>query len=103
LDKDLVKELGNLKIGQFSQPVEFSDERGKKGVRIIYLQNRLEPHRENMKDDYNKIAGRAIEEKKQAALEKWFHTKLPTYYVMVSEEYRDCEGIKRQFPNVAKN
>jgi peptidyl-prolyl cis-trans isomerase SurA len=103
LDKDLVKDLGNLKIGQYSQPVEFSDERGKKGVRIIYLQNRLEPHRENMKDDYNKIANRAIEEKKQSALEKWFHTKLPTYYIMVSDEYRDCEGIKRQFPNIAIN
>jgi peptidyl-prolyl cis-trans isomerase SurA len=32
LDKDIVKNLGTLKVGEFSVPTEFTDEKGKKGV-----------------------------------------------------------------------
>ena len=54
LDKDLVVMLKDMKVGEFSKPTAFTDERGKKGVRIAYLKTRTEPHRENMKDDYNR-------------------------------------------------
>src|SRR5205814_8683661 len=57
LDKGVVGMLGKLKMGDISQPTPFTDEqRGKKGIRIVYLKSRSEPHRMNMKDDYNKIA-----------------------------------------------
>ena len=75
LDKDLVVMLKDLKVGQYSKPAEFTDERGKKSIRIVYLISKSEPHRENMKDDYNKIAQRALEEKKDEAIEKWFAQK----------------------------
>ena len=39
LDKNIVAMLDNLKVGDISEPQEFADERGKKGVRIIYLQS----------------------------------------------------------------
>ncbi len=90
LDKDVVVLLKNLKVGEYSQPTAFTDERGRKAVRIAYLKNRTEPHRENLKDDYNKIAQRALEIKKEEALEKWFQKKIPTYYIMIDEEYTSC-------------
>lgn len=95
LDKDLVLMLKDLKVGEFSKPTEFSDERQKKGVRIVYLKSKSEPHRENIKDDYNKIAQRALEEKKNNALERWFAEKVPTYYIKVDEEYQTCEQMDR--------
>ncbi len=95
LDKDLVVMMKDLKIGQYSQPTEFTDERGKKGVRIVYLLSRSEPHRENIKDDYNKISQRALEEKKNMILEKWFIEKIPTYYIKVDEEYKQCEEMQK--------
>ncbi|MEJ7675044.1 MAG: peptidylprolyl isomerase [Chitinophagaceae bacterium] len=49
LDKDLVARLKDLTVGEYSQPAEYVDERGKKGVRIIQLITRTEPHRENLK------------------------------------------------------
>ncbi|MEJ7684977.1 MAG: hypothetical protein WKG06_45455 [Segetibacter sp.] len=63
-----------MKVGEYSQPIPFTDERGKKAVRLVYLQTRTEPHRENLKDDYSKIAQRASEEKKNDVLEKWFQS-----------------------------
>jgi peptidyl-prolyl cis-trans isomerase SurA len=95
LDKDLVVMMKELSIGQFSQPREYTDERGKKGVRIIYLKSRSEPHRENMKDDYNKIAQRALEEKKNNTLDKWFNEKISTYYIKVDDEYKTCEQMSK--------
>ena len=95
LDKDLVVMMKELSIGQFSQPKEYTDERGKKGVRIIYLKSRSEPHRENMKDDYNKISQRALDEKKNNTLEKWFNEKISTYYIKVDDEYKSCEQMSK--------
>jgi len=90
LDKDVVMLLQNMKVGEYSQPTAFTDERGRKGVRIAYLKTRTEPHRENLKDDYNRIAQRAIEIKKEEAIEKWFKKQIPTYYIMIDQDYRTC-------------
>jgi len=95
LDKDMIPILKDLKVGQYSQPVEFTDERGTKGIRLVYLKTQTEPHRENLKDDYNKIAVRALEEKKEKALEKWFEKKIRTYYIMIDDEYKSCESIQK--------
>ncbi|MBI5370808.1 MAG: peptidylprolyl isomerase [Sphingobacteriales bacterium] len=83
LDKEMVAMLGKMKVGEFSQPTPFEGEQGKKGVRIVYLKSRSEPHRMNMKDDYSRISNFALEEKKSNTLEKWIRNKLPSYYVMV--------------------
>ena len=100
LDKDVVTMLGKLKVGEISQPTAFTDEqRNKKGVRIVYLKSRSEPHRMNMKDDYNKIAQLALEEKKAKVMDKWLATKLPTYYVMVADDYSaECSNIQKYIP-----
>jgi peptidyl-prolyl cis-trans isomerase SurA len=95
LDKDMVLMMKNLKVGQYSQPIEFTDEKGKKGVRIVYLMSRTEPHRENIRDDYNKVAQRALEEKKGEALEKWFNEKISGYYIQVDKDYGDCAEMKK--------
>lgn len=100
LDKDIVKNLGALKVGEYSVPTEFTDEKGKKGVRLIVLQSKTEPHRENIKDDYNKLAQKALEEKKMNTLEKWFKEKLPTYYVMVDPEFAGCDAMRVTFNNL---
>lgn len=94
LDKDIVALLKNLKVGEYSKPTPYTDERGKKAVRIAYLKSRTEPHRENLKDDYDRVAQRALEIKKQGVLEKWFSEKIPTYYLMIDNDFNDCHQIE---------
>ncbi len=95
LDKDMVVMLKDLKVGQYSQPVEYTNETGKKGIRIIYLKTKTEPHRENLKDDYNRVQTRALEEKKNEALDSWFNKKIPTYYIRIDEDYKSCPEMKK--------
>jgi len=94
LDKDMVVALKSLKPGQYSVPQVYIDERNRKAVRLINLKRRTEPHRENMLDDYNRIAQRAIEEKKGTVLEKWFKDHIPTYFVSIDTEYGNCDSLK---------
>lgn len=95
LDKDMVVMLKDLKVGQYSQPVEYTNETGKKGIRIVYLKTKTEPHRENLKDDYNRVQTRALEEKKNEALDVWFNKKIPTYYIRIDEDYKSCPEMKK--------
>ncbi|MFL5787909.1 MAG: peptidylprolyl isomerase [Flavisolibacter sp.] len=96
LDKDVVAMLDKLKVGEYSQPVVFTDERSqKRGVRILYLKSRTEPHRMNLRDDYNKIATATLEEKKYAALNKWLTTHIPNYYIMVDPQEASCPQISK--------
>ncbi len=99
LDKDLVLMLKDLKPGEFSQPTEFTDDRGKKGVRIVEILTKTEPHRENLRDDYDKVAQRALEEKKNDALEKWFAKKIPSFYVDIADEYKSCPEMQKWLTN----
>ena len=91
----LLLKNANLKTGEYSKPTIFTDDKGKKGVRVVLLVSKSEPHRENLKEDYNRIAARALEDKKSAALEKWFLAKIPTFYVMIDGEYKPCQNLTK--------
>lgn len=94
LDKDVVLLLKDLKPGQYSAPQVLKDDRGAQIVRLVYLRNRTEPHRENLKEDYDRIAKRALEEKKASTLEKWFKEHIPTYFVSIDKEYSSCSSLE---------
>ncbi|HUQ67542.1 MAG TPA: peptidylprolyl isomerase [Flavitalea sp.] len=103
LDKDMVALLKNMKVGEFSQATAYTDERGKKAVRIAYLKSRSEPHRENLKEDYDRVAQRALEIKKQGVLEKWFAEKIPTFYLLIDKQFNACSTLSNWFRYAAKN
>jgi peptidyl-prolyl cis-trans isomerase SurA len=93
-DKEMVIALRDLKPGDISKPQAYTNERGTKMVRIIYLKNRTDPHRENLKQDYNRIQTRALEEKKQGTLEVWFKDHLPNYYITIDKEFTACNALQ---------
>ena len=96
LDKEMVATLSKMKVGDYSQPVAYTDEQGMKRVRFVYLKARSEPHRMNLHDDYSKIAQFALEEKKAKVMEQWMVTKLPTYYVSVDAQTEtECPLLKK--------
>ena len=84
----LLLKNSNLKPGEYSKPTVFTDERGKKGVRIVYLMSKSEPIEKICRDDYNWIAQRALDEKRNIALQKWFQSRISTYYIMIDGDYR---------------
>lgn len=92
LDKDIIVAIKTLKVGEYSKPLVY-EEQGVKKVRIIFVKSRSNPHIENLREDYNKIADRALEEKKQTTIEKWFKEHLPNYYITIDKEFADCSAL----------
>ena len=90
LDKEMVVLMKNMKPGEISAPQVYLDDRGRKTVRLIYFKERTIPHRENLKEDYNKVSQRALEEKKSKSMETWFKEHVPSYYVFVDDSFQGC-------------
>ncbi|MGJ7032106.1 peptidylprolyl isomerase [Niabella hirudinis] len=96
LDKDMVNTIKDMKVGDLSQPVSFTNEEGKKGVRLVYLKSRSEPHRLNLDDDYAKIAERALDQKRSEELDKWLEKKIPTFYILIDKEQANsCPSLSK--------
>lgn len=93
LDKDMVVMLKNLKPGDISEPQVYQDERGRQTIRLIYFKERTAPHKENLREDYNRVSQRALEEKKSKQMESWFKEHIPNYYIFVDAEYRGCPEL----------
>lgn len=103
LDKDMVAAISKMNVGDISQPAVFEDDQsGKKGVRVIFLKSRSQPHRMNLHDDYNKVAQVALEEKKSKVLDKWMKSKLPSYYIMVDPDTIEACPVLKKYPSDTK-
>ncbi len=58
----------------------------------------------NLRDDYDKIAGFALEEKKGKVLEKWMKEKIPTYYIMLDNDIKEsCQSLQKFVPEEPKS
>jgi len=93
LDKDLVVNLKNMKPGDISQPLTYTDDRGKQAVRIVFLVHQTSPHRENLDDDYDRVAQQALAEKKQQVLDNWFKQHIGDFYIDIDAEYHTCKSL----------
>ena len=100
LDKDMVVAMKDMKPGDISAPQIFVDDRGRKTLRLIYFKERTTPHKENLKEDYNRVSLRALEEKKAKVLENWFKTHITNYYIYIDPEHQGCVELK-DWTNVA--
>jgi peptidyl-prolyl cis-trans isomerase SurA len=84
----------DMKAGEFSKPEEFVDQQsGDRLVRIVYLKNRTEPHRANLREDYSRIQMVALEQKKTDVLQKWINDKLSDFYIRIDDNYSSCSNL----------
>lgn len=90
LDPSMVLTIDSLSPGSYSHPQIFVTEKGEQSARIIYLKNRTEPHKANLKDDYSKIQQVALSQKQAKKVEQWIQERLPNNYIRLVDEYKSC-------------
>jgi peptidyl-prolyl cis-trans isomerase SurA len=95
LDPAMVMMLDTLKEGSLSQPQIFTNDRGEKSTRIVYLRTRTQPHKANLKDDYSKIQQVALSQKQAKKVEDWLMDRLPNYYIKIDPEYQSCSVFSK--------
>lgn len=90
IDPSLFFVIDKLKVGEYSEPQLFQTQGGKQAYRILYLKTRTEPHRANLKDDYQRLQEAALSFKQNEITRKWIGKKLQTTYLRIIPEYTTC-------------
>jgi peptidyl-prolyl cis-trans isomerase SurA len=91
LDPKVFFVIDKLDVGELSAPVQFQTQDGKDAFRLLYLQDRTDPHPANLKQDYDYLQQLALDQKKQEELNKWVMEKVENTYIRVNDEYRNCQ------------
>ncbi len=88
IDQNLVATLNSMQIGDISKPMQFmSQTDGKPGFRLLKLKNRIDPHRTNLKDDYQKLALMATSEHNKNQIKEWIRKRSKITYIKLDPEY----------------
>ena len=91
IDPTIVFTLDKLKTGDMTPPALTQTYDGKQAYRIVYLKTRTEPHRLNLKDDYQRIQNMAIQEKQEKLINDWIKRRLATTYVRLADDFKTCK------------
>ena len=91
LDPKVFFVIDKMKPGEISASVPYLTEDGTQAYRVLYLQLRTEPHKANMKDDYNRIQEWALDNKKAKVVAKWIETKSKTAYIRLGDKFKSCD------------
>jgi len=90
LDADLYLKIDNMKEGDISEPMEIINAQGDitKAYHIVWLQKRTKPHKANLKDDYQKFAQSAKQNKQAEELNEWFQKTKKQVFIELKDN--DC-------------
>lgn len=90
LPQDVAKVVDNLKVGEVSKAFRMVDEKtGSEICAIVKLKNRIEGHHANMTEDFQVLRKVVMQQRKNAAIQKWLAEKIKTTYVRISPEWRN--------------
>ena len=95
IDPAIFFTIDTMKVGSISQPLPYRTEDGKDAMRLIWLKSNTPPHQANIRDDYQKIAQAALNEKKNKALDEWFEKNRTTVFIDVDPQYDECRLLQR--------
>jgi peptidyl-prolyl cis-trans isomerase SurA len=93
LDKILFFQIDTLPVGKVSAPIQMQSADGKTAYRIAMVRKRTEPHRANLKEDYQKIQDIVLQDKQAKAMEDWVKKTIKTSFVKVNEQYWTCPNL----------
>lgn len=90
LDADLYLKIDNMKEGEISEPMEILNAHGdiQKSYHIVWLQKKSKPHKANLKEDYQKFAQSAKQNKQAEELNEWFSKTKKQVFIEIKDN--DC-------------
>jgi len=91
LDPDTYFAIFELKPKQLSTPLSIQLPDGQKAFRLIKLNTISKPHKANLKEDFDKIAGFAKESKKNEYFLKWLKKKREETFIYTDPMFKDCK------------
>ncbi len=83
LDPEVYFAIDKLKVGEITNPIEFSSPYGESIFKIVKLRSKSNPHMANMREDYSRIQQAAVEAKKSKHISDWVNKKIVKNYTEI--------------------
>ena len=86
------KQIQKMKEGDVSKAFFILDQRkGKETFALVKLKRKTDPHKANLKDDYQMLQGMLENSKRQETLDKWIKNKQKETYITINENWANCD------------
>lgn len=96
LDPTIRYLVEKMNIGDLTPPsLTKSNDGSQAAYRVIRLNNKIESHKANVSDDFDKLKEYALVNKKQTVIDKWVTDKIPSTYIELSEDLSVCSCYKK--------
>jgi peptidyl-prolyl cis-trans isomerase SurA len=82
--------IKDLKVGEISDSFESTDEKGNLVYKVVRIKSKTEPHKANLKQDYELIKNMARQEKQNEIVDNWVEEKIKSTYIRINEPYDEC-------------
>ncbi len=94
LDTNIFFAIDELEVGGISKPTPFRAPDGSRYYRLILLESRSQPHRADLRRDYNKIQAAALEQKKGEYIEQWMLNRLRKTHLALDPLFQHCPNLQ---------
>jgi peptidyl-prolyl cis-trans isomerase SurA len=97
LDKSLYFRVETMKAREITEPelITLPTQDREQAWRVLYLKSETQPHRANLKDDYQKFQLMAENRKKNKAITDYINRTKKQFYINVSDAYKNCTSIQQ--------
>ena len=83
-------ELAGLNKGDITNAFDDKDERDRKVVKIVKVEDVIPAHQITLETDYDRIKQLALNKKRNEMVEKFVNSKLPTTFISIDSRYNSC-------------
>lgn len=90
LDPVVFFNVDTMKVGTISKPIVYRTDDGKDAVRILYYKSRSAPHQASLAEDWTRIQGATLNQKKDRSLQKWFQKARKDVFISIDANYNYC-------------
>lgn len=94
IDPNIPFVIDSMEAGDISQSVPYTDRRGNRAYRLVYLKSVTEPHIANLDQDYARIAGVALGRKKNQVTRAWLDDRIKRTYISIDDSFVQCPEVK---------
>ena len=90
LNQSIAQVIDTMKVGEISKAITMTNAKGQDVCAIVKLKARIDAHRANLKEDFQKLRDVVYEKRCNEKLDEWIANKRKTTYVRINPGWKNC-------------
>ena len=90
LNQSIAQVIDTMKVGEVSKTITMTNAKGQDVCAVVKLKARIDAHRANLKEDFQKLRDVVYEKRCNEKLDEWIANKIKTTYVRINPGWKNC-------------